>query len=43
MRLRYGDEGLVELALAIASCRTFPVTKRVLGYAVSCSDVAVHV
>jgi alkylhydroperoxidase family enzyme len=43
IRLRYGDEGLIEMALAIASCRTFPITKRALGYAVSCSDVAVRV
>jgi alkylhydroperoxidase family enzyme len=43
IRLRYGDEGLIEMALAIASCRTFPITKRVLGYAVSCSAVGVHV
>jgi alkylhydroperoxidase family enzyme len=43
IRLRYGDEGLVEMALAIASCRVFPVTKRALGYAVSCSAVPVHV
>lgn len=43
IRLRYGDEGLIEMALAIASCRTFPITKRALGYAVSCSEVAVRV
>ena len=43
IRLRYGDEGLIEMALAIASCRVFPITKRALGYAVSCSDVAVRV
>jgi len=43
IRLRYGDEGLIEMALAIASCRVFPMTKRALGYAVSCSAVAVHV
>jgi alkylhydroperoxidase family enzyme len=43
IRLRYGDEGLIEMALAIASCRTFPIAKRALGYAVSCSKVAVHV
>jgi alkylhydroperoxidase family enzyme len=36
IRLKYGDEGLVEMALAIASCRTFPITKRALGYAISC-------
>ncbi len=43
IRQRYGDEGLIEMALAIASCRTFPVTKRALGYAVSCSAVEVSV
>jgi alkylhydroperoxidase family enzyme len=43
IRLRYGDEGLVEMALAIASCRVFPVTKRALGYAVSCSAVTLRV
>ena len=43
IRLRHGDEGLIEMALAIASCRVFPVTKRALGYAVSCSAVAVRV
>lgn len=43
IRLRYGDEGLIEMALAIASCRVFPITKRALGYAVSCSAVTVRV
>ena len=43
IRQRYGDEGLIEMALAIASCRTFPMVKRALGYAVSCSEVAVTV
>ena len=43
IRERYGDEGLIELALAIAACRTFPVTKRALGFAVSCSQVEVSV
>jgi len=43
IRLNYGDEGLIEMALAIASCRTFPTIKRALGYAVSCSAVAVRV
>jgi len=43
IRLRYGDEGLVEMALAIATCRVFPTIKRALGYAVSCSAVAVRV
>jgi hypothetical protein len=43
IRQRYGDEGLIEMALAIASCRTFPTVKRALGYAVSCSKVGVEV
>jgi alkylhydroperoxidase family enzyme len=43
IRLRYGDEGLIEMALAIAACRVFPMVKRTLGYAVSCSAVAVRV
>src|ERR1044071_5726426 len=43
VRRRYGDAGLVELALAIASARVFPTTKRVLGYAVSCSNVEIDV
>jgi alkylhydroperoxidase family enzyme len=43
IRRRYADERLIEMALAIASCRTFPTIKRTLGYAVSCSNVAVRV
>ncbi len=39
----YGEEALVELAMAIAVCRIFPVTKRALGYAQSCSMVSVEV
>jgi alkylhydroperoxidase family enzyme len=42
MRQQYGEEGLVELALAIAACRVFPTTKRALGYATSCSRVKVY-
>jgi len=42
IREAYGEEGLVELAMAIAVCRVFPATKRVLGFAKSCSDVHVH-
>jgi hypothetical protein len=37
MRERYGDEGLIELALAIASALMFPAFKRTLGYAKSCA------
>jgi alkylhydroperoxidase family enzyme len=40
---RYGEEALVEVALAIASCRVFPVTKRALGYAKSCALVPIDV
>jgi alkylhydroperoxidase family enzyme len=42
IRELYGEEGLVELAMAIAVCRIFPATKRALGFAKSCSDVHVH-
>jgi alkylhydroperoxidase family enzyme len=43
LRRRHGDAGLVDLALAIASSRVFPTTKRVLGRAVSCSEVRIEV
>lgn len=43
IRRLYGDEGLIEMALAIATCRTFPTVKRALGYAVSCSAAPVRV
>lgn len=40
MRLRFGDEALVELALAIASSRFLPIVKRTLGYGTACSKVS---
>lgn len=43
IRQRYGEEALIELAMAIAMCRVFPFTKRALGDAESCSRVQVHV
>ena len=43
IREHYGQEGLVEMALGIASARVFPVTKRALGYAKSCALVEVRV
>jgi alkylhydroperoxidase family enzyme len=43
LRARHGDEGLVELALAVAAARVFPTTKRALGYATSCSLVEIEV
>ena len=42
-RARYGDEGLIELALAIGFSTVFPVVKRALGYPVSCERVTVRV
>ncbi len=43
IRQRWGEETLVEIALALATCRVFPITKRALGYATSCSKVLVEV
>jgi alkylhydroperoxidase family enzyme len=43
LRQVFGEEGLVELAMAIAFCRVFPVTKRALGFAQSCAAVDVDV
>lgn len=42
VRHRYGQEALVDLAMGIAATRVFPTAKRGLGYAVSCSKVAVE-
>jgi alkylhydroperoxidase family enzyme len=42
IRERYGAEALVELALAMAACRTFPIVKRTLGYATPCARVAIR-
>jgi len=42
IREAYGDEGLVELSMAIAVCRVFPTMKRALGFAQSCSAVTVR-
>lgn len=43
LRVRYGEEALVELALAIASCRVFPEVKRALGFAKSCALVPLEI
>jgi alkylhydroperoxidase family enzyme len=43
IRHHFGEDGLVELALGIAACRVFPVTKRALGYSTSCALVRVAV
>ena len=42
MRQRFGQEGLNELALGMASARVFPMTKRATGYAKSCSKVTLR-
>lgn len=39
----FGDDGLAELAMAIAVCRVYPAMKRALGFATSCSRVTVDV
>lgn len=39
---RWGEATLAELALAIATARTYPITKRALGYATSCSKVKIR-
>lgn len=43
LRQVFGDEAVVELALAIATSQVFPVLKRGLGHAKSCSVVKVEV
>ena len=40
---QYGNEALVDLALAIASTRVFPTLKRALGHARSCAATAIDV
>jgi alkylhydroperoxidase family enzyme len=39
VRQAYGDEGLIEIALAIASSQVFPITKRAMGFATCCANV----
>ena len=43
VRKRYGEEGLVEFSLAMASSRFFPIVKRTVGYAKSCREVQIEV
>jgi alkylhydroperoxidase family enzyme len=43
VRGRYGDEALIEMGLAMAVGRTFPVVKRAIGYAKSCSLVKIEI
>jgi alkylhydroperoxidase family enzyme len=43
LRQRYGDAGLIALALAITSAGTFPTFKRAVGLATSCSQVQITI
>lgn len=43
VRRYFGEEGLVELALAVATAQVFPGIKRALGYATSCALVHIEV
>jgi alkylhydroperoxidase family enzyme len=43
LRAVFGDEAMVELALAITLCQVYPILKRGLGHAKSCSLVNVEV
>jgi alkylhydroperoxidase family enzyme len=40
---RFGEQGLVDLAIGMAACRVFPITKRAMGYAKSCSQVHIEI
>ena len=40
---RFGDRGLVELALAITTAQAYPTMKRALGFATACALVEVEV
>jgi alkylhydroperoxidase family enzyme len=43
VRNHYGDEALIEMGLALAVARTFPVVKRTIGYAKSCSLMKIEI
>ena len=43
VRERWGEDALVELALAVATTQVFPLVKRGMGLAVSCSLVEVDI
>lgn len=43
VRARWGAEGVAELAFAVASAQLFPVAKRALGHARSCSAAPLRV
>ena len=37
VEMKYGRDVMIELAIAIATCRVYPAVKRGMGYAKSCS------
>ncbi len=43
VRQHYGDEALIELGLGMAVARTFPLVKRTIGYAKSCSLMKIDI
>jgi alkylhydroperoxidase family enzyme len=43
LRASTGERAIVDLSLAIASARVFPMLKRSLGYAVSCQKVNLRI
>lgn len=43
LRQRYGEEAFIELCTALSMSLVYPVVKRALGYAVSCSRVQIQI
>ncbi|HXY35993.1 MAG TPA: hypothetical protein VEI07_17285 [Planctomycetaceae bacterium] len=43
IRDHYGDEALIEMGLGMAVARTFPLVKRTIGYAKSCSLTKIEI
>ena len=43
VRQHYDDEALIELGLGMAVARTFPLVKRTIGYAKSCSLMKIEI
>ncbi|MDZ4799772.1 MAG: hypothetical protein SGI92_16565 [Bryobacteraceae bacterium] len=43
LREKYGDQGVIEMVMGIASARSFPAFKRALGFAKRASEVNVEV
>ena len=43
LRKRFGDRGVVEVALAVTTAQVYPTMKRALGFATACALVEVEV